>query len=216
MSIRQSVADLRVEYTKGSLDLAEAAPTPILQFETWFQEAVRSEVPEPNAMSLGTVYQGRPSVRIVLLKGFDERGFVFYTNYESAKSQAIASENAAALTFFWAELQRQVRIEGHVERVSPAESDQYYASRDRGSRLGAWASPQSQPIDHREFLEESLRKVQERFEGVEDIPRPPHWGGFRVIPDYLEFWQGRASRLHDRIFYRLKAGGAWTLGRLAP
>ena len=215
MSIRKSVADLRVDYTKGILDETHVNADPILQFEQWFQEAVNSEVTEANAMSLGTVKDGRPAVRIVLLKGFDERGFVFYTNYDSRKGGEIAAQPMAALTFFWPELQRQVRIEGRIEKVAAEESDEYYASRDRGSRLGAWASPQSHPIVKREDLEAKVREVTDRFDGQEDIPRPDHWGGYRVIPDWMEFWQGRPSRLHDRIAYT-RESGEWTITRLAP
>lgn len=215
MSIRKQVADIRVDYTQGELDETHVSPDPILQFEQWFQEALNSEVMEPNAMSLGTVLNGRPSVRIVLLKGFDERGFVFYTNYESRKAKEITGEPHAALTFFWPELQRQIRIEGRIEKVSAKESDDYYASRDRLSRLGAWASPQSSPISDRSELESLVNQVNRRFEGQEEIPRPDHWGGYRVEPDSLEFWQGRASRLHDRIVYR-KQAGSWEIERIAP
>lgn len=215
MSIRKQVADIRVDYTQGELDEAHVASDPVLQFEQWFQQAVNSEVMEPNAMSLGTVLDGRPSVRIVLLKGFDERGFVFYTNYESRKAREMTAEPNAALTFFWPELQRQIRIEGRIEKVSAKESDDYYASRDRLSRLGAWASPQSSTIDDRFELETLVNEVNTRFEGQEEIPRPDHWGGYRVEPEYLEFWQGRPSRLHDRITYQKEAGG-WKIERIAP
>ncbi len=215
MSLRKDVANIRVDYTKGALDETLVAAHPIDEFERWFQEAVDSEVEEVNAMSLGTVSGGRPSVRIVLLKGFDERGFVFYTNYESRKSLEMEQEPMAALTFFWPELQRQVRIEGKVERVSATESDEYYASRDRGSRLGAWASPQSRVIEGREVLEARVAEVVKEFEGQDEVPRPPHWGGFRVQPDWVEFWQGRPSRLHDRIVYQFEAG-QWQIHRLAP
>lgn len=215
MSIRKQVADIRVDYSKGELDEAQVALDPVLQFEKWFQEAVSSEVMEPNAMSLGTVLDGRPSVRIVLLKGFDERGFVFYTNYESRKAREMTAEPHAALTFFWPELQRQIRIEGRIEKISAKESDDYYASRDRLSRLGAWASPQSSTIDDRSELETLVNEVNTRFEGQEEIPRPDHWGGYRVEPAYLEFWQGRSSRLHDRITYKKEAGN-WKIERIAP
>lgn len=215
MSIRKQVADIRVDYTKGELDEAQVSSDPILQFEQWFQEAVNSEVMEPNAMSLGTVLNGRPAVRIVLLKGFDENGFVFYTNYESRKAKEVTGEPHAALTFFWPELQRQIRIEGHIKKVSPKESDDYYASRDRLSRLGAWASPQSSVLEDRSELETLVNEVNTRFEGQEEIPRPDHWGGYRVEPDYLEFWQGRSSRLHDRITYKKEAGN-WKIERIAP
>lgn len=215
MSIRKTVADIRVDYTKGALEETQVSSDPVLQFERWFQEAVASEVMEPNAMSLGTVQNGRPSVRIVLLKGFDERGFVFYTNYESRKAKEIEAEPQVALTFFWPELQRQIRIEGTITKVSGAESDTYYNSRGRSSRLGAWASPQSAVIKNREVLETLVGEVEERFEGKEDIPRPAHWGGYRVEADYLEFWQGRSSRLHDRITYQ-RENGEWVINRIAP
>ncbi len=215
MSIRKKVADIRTNYTAGALDLPDLAAHPIRQFEHWFQEAVGAEILEPNAMGLATVEAGRPSLRIVLLKGFDEQGFVFYTNYESRKGTELLDNPWAALTFFWAPLQRQVRIEGKVEKVSAAESDTYYQSRDKGSRLGAWASPQSQIIESREVLENRLREIQSRFGEQETVPRPAYWGGYRVVPDYLEFWQGRESRLHDRFAYRLEQG-VWTVNRLAP
>lgn len=204
-----------MDYTKGELDESQVLTDPILQFEQWFQEAIKSEVLEPNAMSLGTVMNGRPSVRIVLLKGFDERGFVFYTNYESRKAKEITGESQAALTFFWPELQRQVRIEGRIEKVTSKESDEYYASRGRLSKLGAWASPQSATIETRTELESFVEKVNARFQDQEEIPRPDHWGGYRVEPDYLEFWQGRSSRLHDRIIYQKEEGG-WKIERIAP
>lgn len=215
MSLRKEVRNIRNDYDKFALDESEVLKDPVLQFEQWFEAAVKAEVSEPNAMALGTSYEGQPSVRIVLLKGFDERGFVYYTNYGSRKAREIQANPQAALTFFWHELHRQVRIEGRIEKVSAEESDDYYASRDRGSRIGAWASPQSQPISSRDELEAWVRETEARFEGLETIPRPEHWGGYRVIPNYVEFWQGRKSRLHDRIVYRLEEGG-WTMERIAP
>jgi pyridoxamine 5'-phosphate oxidase len=215
MSLRKEVADLRREYQMSRLDEASSDADPFRQFERWFEEAVRAGLPEPNAMGLATAEGGRPSLRIVLLKGFDERGFVFYTNYLSRKGRELDANPMAALTFFWAELERQLRIEGRVERVSAEESDAYFQSRDRGSRVGAWASPQSELIGSREVLEARAAEAQARFEGQELVPRPPHWGGFRVLPDYFEFWQGRPSRLHDRLAYTPAAGG-WQRARLAP
>ncbi|MEL6627697.1 MAG: pyridoxamine 5'-phosphate oxidase [Bacteroidota bacterium] len=215
MSIRKEVADIRVDYLQGSLEEAEVAKHPIKQFEAWFEAAVSSQVHEPNAMSLATVHQGRPSVRIVLLKGFSDEGFVFYTNYESKKAQEMAQNDQVALTFFWPELERQIRIEGKVAKVSEAESDAYYQSRGRGSRIGAWASPQSQVIEDRNILEARVEEFTAKFEGQETFPKPEYWGGYRVEPDYIEFWQGRKSRLHDRITYTLTEG-AWTIQRIAP
>ncbi|TAE55331.1 MAG: pyridoxamine 5'-phosphate oxidase [Bacteroidetes bacterium] len=214
--MREEVAHIRKDYLLKRLDEHETQADPILQFEQWFQEAIRAEVPEPNAMSLSTVEQGRPSSRIVLLKGFDSQGFVFYTNYLSRKGGEIASNPFVALNFFWPDLERQVRIEGLAGKTSAAESDAYYQSRDRGSRIGAWASPQSRVIPAREFLEARVAEVSSQFEGQELIPRPEHWGGYRVVPDYLEFWQGRKSRLHDRLTYRLSENGVWQRERLAP
>ncbi|MEL6592061.1 MAG: pyridoxamine 5'-phosphate oxidase [Bacteroidota bacterium] len=213
--MRKEVADIRVDYTQGELHESQIADNPIVQFERWFQAAVAAEVPEPNAMILATVADGQPSARVVLLKGFDERGFCFYTNYESRKGQELAANPKAALTFFWPELERQIRLEGTIEKVSPEESDTYYQSRGRASRLGAWASPQSQVIEDRSLLEERVQEVSQRFEGQETFPRPGFWGGFRLRAHYLEFWQGRKSRLHDRIVYE-SVDDAWQIKRIAP
>ena len=215
MPLGKSVADIRKDYLMGSLDEQEVASDPIKQFETWFDAAVQSKVQEPNAMSLATVVDGRPSLRIVLLKGFDENGLVFFTNYGSKKSQEIEQNPQVALTFFWPELERQVRVEGRAEKISKEASDEYYQSRGRMSRIGAWASPQSQKIEAREILENRVKDVQARFEGEEHFPKPDFWGGFVVKPDYFEFWQGRASRLHDRIVYDW-GDGEWNTARLAP
>ena len=209
------IADLRKDYTLNGLDLADVLPDPIAQFRQWFDAAVQAGIPEPNAMHLGTVAEnGRPSGRIVLIKDVDERGFVFYTNYESQKGQALIARPVASLTFFYPELERQIRIEGVVEKVSAEESDTYFNSRPRGSQIGAWVSQQSTVIASRAVLEDRQRDLETRF-ADQPVPRPPHWGGFRVIPDLIEFWQGRPSRLHDRIRYRL-TGSSWVLDRVSP
>lgn len=211
-----SVADLRREYTLAGLLEQDVDPDPFVQFQRWFDAARAAEVPEPNGMTLATAdAQGRPAARTVLLKGFDVRGFVFYTNYESRKAQDLAANPQAALLFWWEPLQRQVRIEGRVARIAEAESDAYFGSRPRGSQLGAWASPQSQVIAARPVLEQRLAEAEAAY-GTQPVPRPPHWGGFRVVPTALEFWQGRRSRLHDRLLYTRTADGHWRIERLAP
>ena len=208
-----SVSDLRQSYEKGVLLESEAARSPLDQFSRWFDEAVAAKVPEPNAMTLATVdARGRPSARIVLVKGFDERGFTFFTNYESRKGLDLQAEPRASLLFFWQPLERQVRIEGVVEKVPAEESDAYYHSRPAGSRIGAWASRQSQPIT-REELEAREQEFRERYGDAP--PRPPHWGGYRLKPTAFEFWQGRPSRLHDRLRY-VADGPAWKIERLSP
>jgi pyridoxamine 5'-phosphate oxidase len=213
--MQMSIADLRKEYARRGLSASDLAASPIAQFRNWFDEAVAAFVPEPNAMTLATATpDGRPSARIVLLKGLDEVGFVFYTNYESRKGEQLAANPWAALIFFWPELERQVRIEGPVVQVSPAESDAYFRSRPAGSRLGAWASAQSRVIPNREVLEQRMQELEAAYQD-QDIPRPPHWGGFRVQPNTVEFWQGRPSRLHDRLRYRLD-DGTWIVERLSP
>lgn len=207
---------LRKDYAKGELDENSVQANPVKQFEKWFHEALNAELPEPNAMALATANkEGQPSVRIVLLRGFDDRGFTFFTNYESAKGQQIADNPAAALNFFWPELERQIRIEGRVEFVSEEESDNYYNRRPANNRLSAWASPQSSEIPNREFLSEMMDEFREKY-GEEEIPRPDHWGGYRVVPQRIEFWQGRPSRLHDRVTYLRQADNSWKIVRLAP
>ena len=209
------IADLRREYALESLDEKDVARDPLLQFSRWFQEALNSGLPEANAMTVATAdASGRPSARILLLKGFDERGFAFFTNYESRKGIELAENPQAALLFHWVELERQVRIEGRVEKVPAEESDEYYASRPLGSRLGAWASPQSRSLAQRKDLEARLAELATRF--GESPPRPAHWGGYRLAPEVLEFWQGRPSRLHDRIRYSREGMGLWRVERLAP
>ena len=211
-----SVADLRKEYTLQGLRETDSDPNPFQQFQKWFDQAMSAQLPEPNAMTLATAtHQGKPSARMVLLKDFDERGFVFYTNYKSHKGQELADNPQAALIFWWAELERQVRIEGHVEKVSHQESDEYFYSRPFNSRLGAWASEQSQVISSREVLELRLHELKTEYEH-KDVPRPPHWGGYRVIPAVIEFWQGRPSRLHDRLQYCRHNDGSWLIERLSP
>ena len=208
------ITDLRKSYERAELDEASAAERPLAQFEAWLQQAMAAQVPEPNAMTLATVgADGRPSTRVVLLKGVDERGLAWYTNFNSRKGQQLADNPAAALQFHWVELERVVRIEGLVERVDDAEADAYYGSRPLDSRIGAWASPQSQVISSRGVLVAQAARYAVKF--ALSPPRPPHWGGFRLLPDRWEFWQGRKSRLHDRLCYRM-VDGHWIRERLAP
>ncbi len=210
-----SIADLRKDYSHASLSRADALDDPIAQFSKWFDEALRADIPEPNAMSLATVgADGRPSSRIVLVKQFDARGFVWFTNYASRKGHELQQHALAALLFHWVEIERQVRIEGRVEKIPAAESDTYFNSRPLKSRIGAIASVQSAQIDNRDALEAQFTAAEEQFG---DSPaRPENWGGYRMVPDYLEFWQGRRSRLHDRIAYRLQSDGSWERSRLQP
>jgi pyridoxamine 5'-phosphate oxidase len=194
---------------------SDVDPDPLAQFRAWFEEARTAGLPQPEAMTLATAtVDGEPSARMVLLRGFDERGFVFFTNFDSRKGRELTTNPRAALVFYWAAQDRQVRVEGGVEAVSAEESDAYFASRPRGSRLGAWASPQSQVIPGRKFLEAHMRQLEIRYAKGE-IPRPPHWGGWRVVPAVIEFWQGQPNRLHDRLCYRRRPEG-WSLERLAP
>ncbi|MCI3972723.1 pyridoxamine 5'-phosphate oxidase [Burkholderia contaminans] len=212
-----TLADLRINYSRASLDEADVAHDPFAQFDRWFKEALAAKLPEPNTMTLATVgADGRPSARIVLIKGVDERGFVFFTNYESRKGRDLAAHPQAALLFYWIELERQVRIEGRIEKTTAEESDRYFASRPLGSRIGAWASEQSAVIDSRATLEAQEKAASERY--GDNPPRPPHWGGYRLVPDSIEFWQGRPSRLHDRLLYTRDAGTStgWSISRLSP
>lgn len=207
------VANLRRDYQRAALDQTEVAKDPIQQFDRWLKQAIAAEIPEPTAMTLATVAaSGRPSARILLLKAYGPQGFTFFTNYESRKGQELAHNAAASMVFYWAELERQVRIEGTVEKAPAAEADDYYASRPALSRLSAWASPQSRVVPSRQWLEERFVQAKQRY--GEDPPRPLYWGGYRLAPDALEFWQGRENRLHDRVRYRLEAG-AWHIERLA-
>jgi pyridoxamine 5'-phosphate oxidase len=211
----ETLAALRREYGDAGLDQPDLASDPVSMFRRWLADTVAAGVHEPNAMVVTSVSaQGRPSARMVLLKAVDERGFVFYTNYDSRKGHELDAEPACALLFPWHELQRQVRVEGRAERVSVEESQGYFASRPRGSQLGAWASPQSATVGSREELERRYAETEERFAGS-DVPLPPHWGGFRVLPEVVEFWQGRKGRMHDRLVYR-RAGEGWETERLAP
>ncbi|MEO8470583.1 MAG: pyridoxamine 5'-phosphate oxidase [Chryseolinea sp.] len=212
----QEIADLRREYSKASLDVTIISKDPIEQFLKWFDEALKSEVNEPNAMSLATVSKdNRPSCRIVLLKGVESGQFVFYTNYQSHKGRELEERPVCALTFFWPELERQIRIEGSVKRIDEARSQTYFQSRPVASQIGAWASPQSSIIENRTIIEERVVQIEKRFEGQTILPKPKQWGGYQVAPDMIEFWQGRRNRLHDRIEF-VKSGKGWQQHRLAP
>jgi len=211
-----TIADLRKEYRLQSLSEKDITKDPLLQFEKWWKEALQAGVDEANAMTLATASaDGMPDARIVLLKGLDEKGFTFFTNYESAKGQQLLENPRACLVFFWRELERQVRISGLAVLASERESDEYFNSRPEGSRIGAWSSPQSSVIDDRAWLEQNEKMILEQFAG-KTIVRPSHWGGYRIRPTHIEFWQGRPNRLHDRIRYSLQKNGSWTIERLAP
>lgn len=216
MDNKLELHDLRRDYKLNSLDEKVVSASPFEQFHRWFSDAQSGGVQEPNAMILATATpNGLPSARTVLLKGMDERGFMFATNYESRKGQELITNPHAALLFFWGELERQIRIEGTVEKVSQDESNDYFQSRPRESRIGAWSSKQSRVVEGREKIEEEYRTMTVKFEN-QDIPLPAFWGGFRVVPNMFEFWQGRSSRLHDRICYRLNENGVWLIERLYP
>jgi pyridoxamine 5'-phosphate oxidase len=211
----KSIADIRKDYMLASFDEKDAANNPMEQFTTWWNDATNSNIDEVNAMTLATVTpNGTPTARIVLLKGYNETGFVFFTNYLSDKGKELANNPTAALVFFWKELERQIRIEGTVEKISNEENDAYFNSRPAGSKVGAWASHQSAVIEYRQVIEQNVQKYTEIF-GTENIPRPDHWGGYKVMPNLIEFWQGRSSRLHDRIQYR-KDEQSWIKERLSP
>ena len=209
-----SLADMRKNYQQAELLESSAAKHPLEQFTLWLNDALKAEIPEPNAMTLATVSSElRPSTRVVLIKGYDEQGIVWFTNYDSRKGRELAGNPFAALQFHWVELERVVRIEGRVEKISDKESDTYYHSRPLASRIGAWASPQSQTIASREWLQDELKNYADKFQ--QEPPRPPHWGGYRLAPDTWEFWQGGGARLHDRLQYSL-TNGQWLMQRLAP
>lgn len=210
-----NLADFRREYSSHGLRRASLDPDPVRQFSQWFDQAVAGGVHEPNAMVLSTAEKSQPSQRIVLLKQFDASGFVFFTNYESRKAGELAANPAACLLFPWITIERQVIIQGIVEKSTPEESDAYFQSRPRDSRIGAWVSDQSEVISSREILEQKLAEVTARY-GDGEIPRPPHWGGYRLVPTTIEFWQGGAARLHDRFIYRKDANGVWNIDRLSP
>jgi pyridoxamine 5'-phosphate oxidase len=209
-----NIADLRQEYMRAGLSEAQADADPLQQFQRWFEDALRAKLPLPNAMTLATVTSaGAPSARIVLLKGVEQGGFVFYTNYLSRKGRELENKARACLLLLWSDLERQVRVDGAVQKVTPAESDAYYATRPLGARLSAWASSQSEKVESRKVLETAMADAKQRY--GESPPRPSHWGGYRVIPQEIEFWQGRADRLHDRLLYRRKADH-WSIERLSP
>jgi pyridoxamine 5'-phosphate oxidase len=211
-----SIADLRQNYTRDGLTEANADRNPFKQFNLWFEQAIAAQLLEPNAMTLATVTpEGNPSARIVLLKHYDERGFVFFTNYKSTKGQHLEVHPRGALVFWWDVLERQVRLEGEVEKVPPEDSDKYFVSRPLNSQLGSWASLQSQVVESREVLEQRIAEFQEKY-AEQTIPRPSYWGGFRLFPDLIEFWQGRPSRLHDRLRYRRLQDDSWLRERLCP
>ena len=212
----KAIAALREDYRAKTLEINDINSNPFLQFKNWFQEALNSSVKEANAMTIATVdAEGKPSARIILLKGFDENGFIFYTNYDSKKGQDLAANPHIAAVFLWKDLERQIRIEGKAKKITKAASLQYFQSRPKGSQIGAWASPQSQVIPDRSILENNVVALKEKYKDADNLPIPNHWGGYVIVPTLIEFWQGRSSRLHDRIRYKLK-GENWIIERLAP
>ncbi len=211
------IANLRADYLAATLSTKDVDKNPFLQFEKWFQEAVSANLHQPNAMTLATASKsGQPSARIVLLKDYNEKGFVFFTNFQSKKGQELEENPQAALVFLWLELQRQLRIEGSVERVSTEEANAYFKSRPKGSQISAYASPQSEVVQNRAVLERNVEALEKKYEGEDGLPLPEFWGGFRIVPTFIEFWQGRSSRLHDRIAYQKQGDGSWKIERLAP
>lgn len=212
---KTAIASLRQSYSQNELLEENVLKNPFKQFGKWFDEALNAQILEPNAMHLSTISVGKPHGRIVLLKGFDENGFIFFTNYLSNKGQEITETPFASITFFWGDLERQIRIEGSIEKVSSDESDEYFHSRPRGSQIGAWVSEQSKVIHGREILNERLETLENQYKDQAIIPRPAHWGGYRIVPEKIEFWQGRPNRLHDRILYS-KTGDDWKIERLSP
>ncbi len=214
-AINRDLAEIRREYVKGNLLESDLNPDPIGQFDLWYRQADEACRYFPNTMVLATVEDGNPYQRVVLLKGYDQRGFVFYTNRQSRKAGQLAKNRQVALTLFWEELERQVNIRGQVEPITDEESDRYFATRPRGSQLGAWASEQSAPIESRKTLTDALEKYTLEFDG-KDVPRPPHWGGYRVVPESMEFWQGQPDRLHDRFIYSRAGKKGWAIQRLSP
>jgi pyridoxamine 5'-phosphate oxidase len=215
MNLNETLENLRVSYQASRLDIDDCDADPVLQFDKWLEQAIASKCDEPNAFVLSTVRDGQPRGRVVLLKAVHEDDFVFYTNYDSAKGHELATNKKLCMTFLWLPLQRQVRIEGTVAKVSAAASEEYFHKRPRGSQLGAIASPQSRRVENRAALEKLFHEAELKFEGREVLPRPSHWGGYSVTPSFVEFWQGRANRMHDRICYEKSAGG-WTRYRVAP